>query len=459
MIPLDRNLPMDEDEAMGEQSDTDSAAFALDDDDHEPPSISEPVSDSADADGDEEDDVRKNDEEEDSSGKDGSYNPNQAQASGVQDSTPQSRARGHISQETKDRLASKVGDEAFRCLLTREYVPKPEYAHIVARSESKNGVPLKNLEYVLGLKTHEFNVHSTSNLLYLSPNVHYLFDQDWWGLLPSTDDLKTMRQHLRSVGDPQTDPSKSIFLPYTNAFSSGKTFEYRFIPLLWLDARSLIHRRIDIGHAVQRQYQIEPEYMAYDPHEFSKFPRLMSHVNPFLVAVNTGDKLVKTALVRYQNRLATACPAWDEDISTLLLIHSTLRYTKPTPEWHTAVNIAQADGNDDKSSGEGQSSPSARRPKRSRGQSKSKGPQRNLEDQRGQSRTHSPGASLKPGGSNTKSIRGGSNAGSASQGSGSRKSQRRSGNDKLRTRPERSPDVFESGANAGRDHASRRDHV
>ncbi|KAF4583552.1 hypothetical protein EYR38_002304 [Pleurotus pulmonarius] len=145
------------------------------------------------------------------------------------------------------------------------------------------------------------NVDSPLNLMYLRVDWHRLFDRCQWGMLPTTKLLwkifaaSVVNQAAARVQNPQSD----IFRKFSKRSKSTNDLSLRYeYQLLWLADGdpdvypSLTRRRDDatpyLDHAVSNN-TTRPESSSAPP--YADFPTFESHVHPFFVIINTGDKL------------------------------------------------------------------------------------------------------------------------------------------------------------------------
>ncbi|KAH8081315.1 hypothetical protein BXZ70DRAFT_959770 [Cristinia sonorae] len=191
-----------------------------------------------------------------------------------------------------------------RCLITNDTEPKPNTVQMVPTDTEVKRRRASRIEYALGIPYGSFYFVSTSNLFFLSPNMHKAFNSGGWVLLPATEDLQAMNRHFDAAQQRKYDeakPTESHFTDYKEVFKGRHEFTYRLLPQAWFDRNFQIHRRNDEHDGSTEAGYSAPaaEYTSYDVRlkaGVARFPELRSHVNPFMVLIRTGETLDKARL-------------------------------------------------------------------------------------------------------------------------------------------------------------------
>ncbi|KDN35541.1 hypothetical protein RSAG8_11498, partial [Rhizoctonia solani AG-8 WAC10335] len=194
--------------------------------------------------------------------------------------TLQRRSNGSNVSSAAKRKLSEVASCPERCLVTR--APEPyEVCHIIPKAtpfltlfllerswdpRSCTDKEALAIPHNLGAKDYFYiNVNTTRNLIYLTPNMHTLFDKNKWALVPTADIMdKIMYRQLTS--------RRHGF----HMYPEGRDYTFNFVPLDY--ALTFL------------QFGSDNHPVASHVHPFADLPIIRSHIHPYFAICNTGHK-------------------------------------------------------------------------------------------------------------------------------------------------------------------------
>ncbi|CAE7115214.1 unnamed protein product [Rhizoctonia solani] len=223
---------------------------------------------------------------------DSPYQPEPPALSGTRSKTPaKSLAFSTASNATHLSLAirqelSKRAPDGQRCLITRNVKPL-EPCYLIPKAISTE--EQEKLEYAWGMKIREFTINSTSNLTWLTCDMHGLFDGNCWALVPT-------KEVLIEIITFSSFKSRSFLERFPE-----QIWGYHFVLIQhWPEAimrftdDKLITPLLPSREAdLPASDQPEIDLPAYEVHKypFEHLRVIKSHVHPFYVTYNAGKKV------------------------------------------------------------------------------------------------------------------------------------------------------------------------
>ncbi|KAF7759893.1 hypothetical protein Agabi119p4_11588 [Agaricus bisporus var. burnettii] len=137
------------------------------------------------------------------------------------------------------------------------------------------------LEHYWKLKNGELNLDTRYNIFFAGASLHYLHDNDSWGLLPPEDSVNQYYNALKIVG------FIAFAYPETFPIIPNGVFSYRLIPLK-NSMRSICIARQE-NHPHDRP--VATTDFKIHVHPFDELPELHSHLHPKFAIVELGRKL------------------------------------------------------------------------------------------------------------------------------------------------------------------------
>jgi len=195
--------------------------------------------------------------------KDLTFTPQRPRDSKAYTTPPGHRPGSSTTAGAKKKL-SQIATDPNRCLVTLATFPV-EHCHILPRATKLQDT--YKLEKAWGIQFGHLNPQTTANVLYLTADMHAMFDRGHWALLPTQALLgRVTTQAFMNDGN-----------NYATFGEPKEIFEYHFLPF---NTKTWVFPRINRDFDGYKTYE----------QSFDTFPSLFSHVHPFFVICDVARK-------------------------------------------------------------------------------------------------------------------------------------------------------------------------
>ncbi|KAF8599408.1 hypothetical protein BDV93DRAFT_609260 [Ceratobasidium sp. AG-I] len=169
-----------------------------------------------------------------------------------------------IASGTVIAQTSHVTTVPNRCIITLATRPV-EVCHVLSQTAPPQMT--WKLEMMWGMEFGTLDLHTIRNMTCLTANMHRMFDENDWALVPKLDFLEKI------LLTKQSPNAITRFATY----ASSQSIDYHFVPFR------------NFPEALIRFDQHEESFQVYRS-PFDNFPNVMSHVHPFFVICNAAQK-------------------------------------------------------------------------------------------------------------------------------------------------------------------------
>ncbi|QRV85144.1 HNH endonuclease [Ceratobasidium sp. AG-Ba] len=189
--------------------------------------------------------------------------------------TPRRHKTGsNTSAAAKEKLGH-VATVPYRCLVTSCERPL-HVCHVLARATPMTKI--WQLERAWGLSPGRLNLDTTRNLIYLTPDMHQLFDRKDWALVPQ---LSWLRSLWMDISEGSSEVS-------FQDFSQQQIVDFIFLPLG------------EFPKAFLRFSGSAPPETCLFP--FTDLPPIRSHIHPFFAICNVAEKEIHYRTLDQKNQ-------------------------------------------------------------------------------------------------------------------------------------------------------------
>uniref|UniRef100_A0A0W0FQE3 HNH nuclease domain-containing protein n=1 Tax=Moniliophthora roreri TaxID=221103 RepID=A0A0W0FQE3_MONRR len=188
---------------------------------------------------------------------------------------------------SEDRKIEVVNRSRYgqRCMMTRESMHgnrDNHFFHMARRSTPRK--MLNHLEPQWGKGLNTLNVDSSSNIGVIQANHHKAFDSGAFMFIPTAEVIESIMAHVEVPG---------IKEPFDEKFNN-EFWTYSFIPLSFNPDRSIFIKHIDENTPSDKtdKFVNAPDYTVCSyPYEHPMIQAIESHIHPFFVILNAGEKI------------------------------------------------------------------------------------------------------------------------------------------------------------------------
>ncbi|CAE7197851.1 unnamed protein product, partial [Rhizoctonia solani] len=182
---------------------------------------------------------------------------------------------------------SKRAPDGERCLITRSLKPT-EACHLIAKDTKSDLQAI--IEFAWRIETGRFSINRAPNLIWLTSDMHSLFDHNHWALVPTKEILIEMMTF-------NTLKSR----PFHEAFPDDRIWEYHYVqfeswPALitqFTDDKigSFLQPSSEAGLPASAEPKIDLPAFEHHTYPFERLGVIKSHAHPFFITYNAGQKV------------------------------------------------------------------------------------------------------------------------------------------------------------------------
>ncbi|CAE6476895.1 unnamed protein product, partial [Rhizoctonia solani] len=187
-----------------------------------------------------------------------------------------------------NQLLSECAPDGECCAITRNVKPI-EACHLIGKA-TKSDLQAK-IESAWGTETGQFSTNCVANLIWLTRDMHNLFDDDHWALVPTRAVLTEMMAF--NTVRPKPKPYNEMFPDEIREFHYVQFKSLPAFIMQFTDNKLRNFPQYSSEAGLPAPAQPEIDFPAYEIHRypFESLGVIKSHAHPFFVTYNTGQKM------------------------------------------------------------------------------------------------------------------------------------------------------------------------